>query len=100
MANRQKDERPAHELYFFLKVLLYLRNAQEIEPRRIWSSEKGLKGIFPKVPFAYVLWQGDEEFPPQITDMFDSTIERHCSLDGIWCLEAEVSQRLFETKQK
>lgn len=56
--------------------------------------------VFPKVPLAYVLWKGDEEFPPQITVMFDSTIEKHFSLDGIWCLVAEVSQRLLETREK
>ncbi|MGB9699645.1 MAG: DUF3786 domain-containing protein [Thermodesulfobacteriota bacterium] len=135
--------------YFYLIVLLYLLHAQEVEPTRIWISEKELKGgvtffrgphalrveelkeafghdpdgflqagkklggvelffgdkafalpVFPKVPLAYVLWKGDEEFPPQITVMFDSTIEKHFSLDGIWCLVAEVSQRLLETKQK
>lgn len=135
--------------YFYLIVLLYLLNAQEVEPTRTWISEKELKGgttffrgphalkveelkeafgknpeaflkagqslggvellfgdkafaltVFPKVPLAYVLWKGDEEFPPQITVMFDSTIEKHFSLDGIWCLVAEVSQRLLESLPK
>ncbi len=55
--------------------------------------------VFPKVPLAYVLWKEDEEFPSQVTVMFDSTIQKHFSLDGIWCLVAEVSQRLLEAKQ-
>ncbi len=52
--------------------------------------------VFPKVPLAYVLWQEDAEFPSRITVMFDSTIQNHFSLDGVWCMVAEVSRRLLE----
>ncbi len=52
--------------------------------------------VFPKVPLAYVLWKEDEEFPAQVTVMFDSTIQNQFSLDGIWCVVAEVSQRLLD----
>jgi hypothetical protein len=55
--------------------------------------------VFPKVPLAYILWQEDEEFPAQVTVMFDSTIQNHFSLDGIWCLVAEVSQRLLDVQE-
>jgi len=51
--------------------------------------------VYPKVPLAYVLWKEDEEFPARVTVMFDSTIQNHFSLDGIWCIVAEVSQRLL-----
>ncbi len=51
---------------------------------------------FPKVPLAYVLWKEDQEFPAQVTVMFDSTIQDHFSLDGIWCLVAEVSQCILD----
>lgn len=52
--------------------------------------------VFPKVPLGYVLWKEDDEFPPRITVMFDSAIQRHFSLDGVWCLVDEVSKRLLE----
>jgi len=55
--------------------------------------------VFPKVPLAYVLWKEDEEFPARVTVMFDSTIQKHFSLDGIWCLVAEVSQRLLDAQE-
>jgi len=54
--------------------------------------------VFPKVPLAYVLWKGDDEFPAQVTVMFDATIQKHFSLDGIWCIVAEVSQRVLEAR--
>jgi hypothetical protein len=53
--------------------------------------------VFPKVPLAYVLWKEDDEFPARVTVMFDSTIQNHFSLDGIWCIVAEVSRRLLDT---
>jgi hypothetical protein len=55
--------------------------------------------VFPKVPIAYVLWKEDEEFPAQVTVMFDSTIQNHFTLDGIWCLVAEVSERLLDARE-
>lgn len=56
--------------------------------------------VFPKVPLAYVLWLEDQEFPARITVLFDATIQRHFSLDGVWCLVAEVSRRLLEARAR
>ncbi len=130
---------------FTLMLLLYLLNAQEVEPASTWISGKDLPGgttffrgphalrteelkkrfgrnpddffqagkklggvkllfgdqafalsVFPRVPLAYILWKEDSEFPAEVTVMFDSTIPRHFSLDGIFCLVAEVSERLLE----
>ena len=52
--------------------------------------------VLPKVSLAYLLWKESEEFPAQVKVLFDSTIQKHFSLDGIWCIVAEVSQRLLE----
>jgi hypothetical protein len=52
--------------------------------------------VFPKVPLAYLLWKESEEFPAQVRVLFDSTIQDHFSLDGIWCVVVEVSRRLLE----
>jgi hypothetical protein len=41
---------------------------------------------FPKVPLYFLLWSGDEEFPPRITVLFDRSIEMHLSADAIWGL--------------
>ena len=51
---------------------------------------------FPKIPLAYLLWEGDEEFSPKIRVLFDSTIQSHLPLDIIWCMVAETSRRLAE----
>jgi len=56
--------------------------------------------VLPKVPLAFILWKEDAEFPAQVTVMFDSTIQKHFTLDGIWCLVAEVSQRILEAGKR
>ncbi len=79
------------------------------DPEAFWQAGQRLGGlellfgdrafaltVFPKIPLGYVLWKEDEEFPPRITVMFDSTIQKHFSLDGVWCLVDEVSKRLLE----
>ena len=52
--------------------------------------------VFPRIPLAYLLWEGNEEFPPKIRVLFDSTIQSHLPLDIIWCMVAETSCRLAE----
>ena len=51
---------------------------------------------FPKVPVYYLLWEGDEEFSPNMSILFDRTIERHFSADGIWGLINLVSNGLLD----
>jgi len=41
---------------------------------------------FPRIPVYYLLWAGDDEFPPGLTLLFDRSIEAHFSADGIWGL--------------
>jgi len=56
--------------------------------------------VLPRVPLAYILWKESEEFPAQVNVLFDSTIQKHFSPDGIWCVVAEVSQRLLEAGKR
>lgn len=51
---------------------------------------------FPKAPVYYLLWEGDEEFGPNMSILFDRTIERHFSADGIWGLINLVSNALLK----
>jgi hypothetical protein len=52
---------------------------------------------FPKVPLYYLLWEGDEEFEPRISVLFDRSIESHLPADAIWGLVALVSEALLNT---
>ena len=50
----------------------------------------------PKVPLYYLLWEGDDEFEPRISVLFDRSIESHLSADAIWGLVALVSEALLK----
>lgn len=39
--------------------------------------------IFPYVPVTYVIWRGDEEFPPSSTTMFDQTISSYLPVEDV-----------------
>jgi Domain of unknown function (DUF3786) len=49
---------------------------------------------FPKVPLYYLLWEGDDEFEPRVSVLFDRSIEHHLSADAIWGLVSLVSEAL------
>lgn len=51
---------------------------------------------FPKVPLYYLLWEGDDEFEPRVSVLFDRSIESHLSADAIWGLVALVSEALVK----
>lgn len=54
---------------------------------RVWA--------FPKVPIYYLLWEGDQEFEPRLSILFDRSIESHLSADAIWGLANLVSNILL-----
>jgi hypothetical protein len=73
----------------------FLRAGRRLGGSEIFYGDKGFAlEALPKVPLAYILWRGDEEFPPRIGVLFDSTIQSHLPLDIIWCMVAETSRRL------
>jgi len=75
----------------------FLKAGKKFGGNEILYGDKGFAlEVFPKVPLAYILWKGDEEFPPKIGVLFDSTIQFHFPLDIIWCMVAETSHRLIE----
>ncbi|MCU0539046.1 MAG: DUF3786 domain-containing protein, partial [Desulfobacterales bacterium] len=49
---------------------------------------------FPRVHLYYLLWEGDEEFPPRITILCERSIEKVLAADAIWALVNRVSAAL------
>ncbi|MFO7687168.1 MAG: DUF3786 domain-containing protein [Desulfobacterales bacterium] len=50
---------------------------------------------FPRVHLYYLLWEGDEEFPPRIRILFERSIENVLAADAIWALVNRVSAALL-----
>ena len=51
---------------------------------------------FHRVPITFVLWQGDEEFPPNGNIIFDSTISDYLSIEDINVLCEAIAWRLVK----
>jgi hypothetical protein len=51
---------------------------------------------FPRIPIYYLLWQGNGEFPPRISILFDRSIESAVSSPAIWCLVTLCSYHLLK----
>ncbi|MBW1773938.1 MAG: DUF3786 domain-containing protein [Deltaproteobacteria bacterium] len=52
---------------------------------------------FPKVPLHYLLWEGDEEFAPRLSVLFDRTVEKHLPADAIWGTVTLVTDALLRS---
>jgi hypothetical protein len=50
---------------------------------------------FPRIPLYYLMWEGDEEFAPHLSILFDRSIESHLSADAIWGLVNFTSDLLL-----
>ena len=50
---------------------------------------------FPKVPIYYLLWEGDDEFEPRLSILFDRSVEKHLQADAIWGLVNVIAEALL-----
>lgn len=51
---------------------------------------------FPRVGLYFLLWLGDREFAPQVTVLFDRSIEEIFAADAIWALVNRVATALLQ----
>ena len=50
---------------------------------------------FPYVPLQYVLWEGDEEFPPSVHLLFDASVDHYLTLEDMVVLGQVTTGRLI-----
>jgi hypothetical protein len=51
---------------------------------------------FPRVPITFILWEGDEEFPPSIKILFDPSIRGYLPLEDISVISKLASTRIVK----
>lgn len=56
--------------------------------------------VFPQISVQLVLWNGDEEFPPDATILFHDSIHRHLSAEDIAVLCGTLVYRLISLARK
>jgi hypothetical protein len=54
---------------------------------------------FPCVPLQYVLWEGDEEFPPSVQLLFDASVDHYLTLEEMVVLGQVTAGRLINRFQ-
>ncbi len=64
------------------------------EPVEIGDASFVLRA-FPRVPLQYVLWEGDEEFPPSVQLLFDASVDHYLTLEDIVVLGQVTTGRLI-----
>lgn len=52
--------------------------------------------LLPKIPILILYWRGDEEFPPEIKVLFDSTADRYLDIESLVFLLRELTITLSE----
>jgi hypothetical protein len=55
---------------------------------------------FPKVPITFILWVGDEEFPPSVKALFDPSITGYLPLEDIVVITRLAASRILKTAHK
>jgi hypothetical protein len=50
----------------------------------------------PRVPITFILWEGDDEFPPSIKILFDPSITGYLPLEDISVISKLASTRIVK----
>ncbi|OGP53700.1 MAG: hypothetical protein A2162_03660 [Deltaproteobacteria bacterium RBG_13_52_11b] len=56
--------------------------------------------VLPHIPLQYVLWEGDDEFPPNVQLLFDASVDHHLTLEDIVVLGQMATRRLLHSSGK
>lgn len=54
----------------------------------------------PKIPITFVLWEGDEEFPPAAKTLFDPSVTGYLPLEDIVVISKLAASRVLKTAHK
>jgi hypothetical protein len=75
----------------------FKRAAEYLEGQPLAMADAAYRLLpFPRMPLYYLLWEGDEEFSPKLTVLFDRSIERILSASAIWTLVKVVNTALLQ----
>ena len=67
------------------------------KPEEVGDASFALRA-FPRVPLKFVLWEGDDEFPPSVNVLFDASVEHYLPLEDIVVLGQLAAGRLIHRK--
>lgn len=63
---------------FGARPVMLVKAAEKLGGRRVEAGDWAVTvDVFPKVPITFVIWEGDEEFPPSGNILYDATAPMH-----------------------
>jgi hypothetical protein len=80
-----------HNRYTFLEAGLSL----SANPEKYGDASFTLHAL-PRIPIAFILWEGDDEFPPLVRTLFDPTIPGYLPLEDIVVISKLASTRILK----
>ncbi len=70
---------------------------ERLHGRKRWAGDAAVAfQVFPGLVVEVILWQGDEEFPPQVSFTLPSHLDRFWHLDAVWGLLNLVTQEILQ----
>ena len=82
--------------FFGDKPDLFRASAEKLAGVPIAAGDAGMIfPVLPRVPVQLILWQGDEELPPESTILFDATISDYLPAEDIAVLSGMLVYRLI-----
>jgi len=84
-----------HDKYAFLEAGMALGGKEEE-----YGDASFTLFAFPKVPITFILWEGDEEFPPSAKTLFDPSITGYLPLEDIVVIAKLAGSRILKTAHK
>jgi hypothetical protein len=92
----QRRTRDPFLISFGQNPQLYRDCAEKLGGRPVQNGDVGMTfRVLPHVPVQLVLWQGDEELPPESTILFDATISQYLPAEDIAVLSGMLVYRLM-----
>jgi len=97
----QKRARDPFLSFFGGNGRLFRKCAEMMGATHIESADFGMEfHVFPQIFVQLLLWEGDEEFPPDATVLFDESIQHHLPAEDIAVLSGSLVYRLIGLGRK
>ncbi|MEN6441977.1 MAG: DUF3786 domain-containing protein [Syntrophobacter sp.] len=97
----QKRARDPFVSFFGANGHLFRKCAESMGAKPVENGDYGMEfSVFPRINVQLVLWEGDDEFPPDATILFDESVQRHLPVEDIAVLSGTLVYRLISLARK
>ncbi len=97
----QRRARDPFVAFFGAKGRLFRKCAESMGAEPVRNGDHGMEfRVFPQISVQLILWEGDDEFPPDATILFDENIQGRLPAEDIAVLSGTLVYRLIALARK